>query len=445
MEYNLYNKTRESLEATVRQLSANGQPPSREVGASLAQSMLGLCNLSVRTNGMKGYMRHALSEVLNKAIVNVSDIAIEYKCDQRFEFIGDPSAQVAGIELVLGSVQSNCKYVNVDIAFDRVCVYLNLEIPLLQDKHSELSAYVLGYLEGICSHIEFEGSAIHISMPFAYREGKSLLHEKMVLIVDDDEELISIYKQMVLRLGGEVVLAANGVEALKAHLDRDFDIIFMDIDMPKMDGVQAIKGIMCECEKAGRKKPIIFSLSALAGCQRRKECVEHGAKLCLTKPFELVDLKHVIRTYILGVPADIMLSNELDERAPLFDQHQFNETYDLMGGGEEALSVLEDLIDDYRDYGPSSLLEIGGMLNGDPDKKTLKAISRIAHTVKSRSAALGLIRAADYASEVEALASENRSNCIADLGGMVADIRRSMIEGLVEVKSYLNQGHKNGQ
>jgi PAS domain S-box-containing protein len=117
-----------------------------------------------------------------------------------------------------------------------------------------------------------------------------------VLLVEDVEMNRLVAGRMLRELGHAPVMAANGREALEAVRDGDFDLIFMDVQMPVMDGMQAAEAIR-KLENNGTlkgRRPIIaMTANALAG--DRDRCLEAGMDGYLAKPISLEELREVIR------------------------------------------------------------------------------------------------------------------------------------------------------
>ena len=100
-----------------------------------------------------------------------------------------------------------------------------------------------------------------------------------ILIVDDEEMIRSVLREYVEFEGNEAIEAADGMEAVKLCRDADFDLILMDIMMPKLDGFSAVKEI-----KKIKDIPVIM-LSARGEEYDKLFAFEIGADDYVTKPF----------------------------------------------------------------------------------------------------------------------------------------------------------------
>ncbi len=110
-------------------------------------------------------------------------------------------------------------------------------------------------------------------------EGPSL----NILLAEDVDINAQIATRFIERLGHNVTLAENGVKALLAFQEQEFDAIFMDVEMPEMDGMEATRKIR-ELD-TGDEIPII-AMTAHAIPEIRKKCMEAGMNNYITKPLE---------------------------------------------------------------------------------------------------------------------------------------------------------------
>ncbi len=109
------------------------------------------------------------------------------------------------------------------------------------------------------------------------------------LVVDDNGINRLVTSSFLNNLGVSTVLASDGLEALERLQQQTFDIVFMDIQMPRLDGLEATRRIRAR-ENAAERVPIV-ALTANAGEQDRQECLEAGMDEHLRRPFTERDLR----------------------------------------------------------------------------------------------------------------------------------------------------------
>ncbi len=113
-----------------------------------------------------------------------------------------------------------------------------------------------------------------------------------ILLVEDDKNFGRVLKAELADAACEVDLAQDGVEAVMRFIDGRYDFVLLDIKMPKLDGINALRII----KKLNPRVPAI-TYSGNAGSGEMAESVTAGAIRCLTKPFEINKLKEEISKY----------------------------------------------------------------------------------------------------------------------------------------------------
>ncbi|HEY8271533.1 MAG TPA: response regulator [Pseudobdellovibrionaceae bacterium] len=115
------------------------------------------------------------------------------------------------------------------------------------------------------------------------------LNGKRILIVEDSLDNQLLAQQYILKEGAEVIIANNGLEALRAMTLHTFDLVLMDMQMPVMDGYTAT----LELRDKGFTIPII-ALTANAMKEDLERCLHSGCNDYLCKPFRRGDLLNMI-------------------------------------------------------------------------------------------------------------------------------------------------------
>ncbi|MEE2936273.1 MAG: response regulator, partial [Planctomycetota bacterium] len=113
-----------------------------------------------------------------------------------------------------------------------------------------------------------------------------------ILVAEDSLPNQKLAVAMISKLGHEAVLANNGREAVVLATTQKFDLIFMDIQMPEMNGFEAVRNI--REKEIGTRVPII-ALTANAMHGDRERCLAAGMDGYLSKPIRLPHLEQAVK------------------------------------------------------------------------------------------------------------------------------------------------------
>ena len=128
--------------------------------------------------------------------------------------------------------------------------------------------------------------------------GKGPEQPSHVLVVDDNEINLEIITELLASFSLAVSTAANGLEALKAVKASSFDLIFMDLQMPEMDGLETTRAIRALADHPVSKIPII-ALTANTQQEDRVNCQQAGMDDFISKPIDVGELNAKLH-YWLG-------------------------------------------------------------------------------------------------------------------------------------------------
>lgn len=112
-----------------------------------------------------------------------------------------------------------------------------------------------------------------------------------VLVVDDDALNLRIAARLLRDLGHSGALAADGEKALQLAQQQPFDLMLLDINMPKLSGEDTLRALRAQERRAGGKRLPVLMVSGHNGEQTRRHFLDLGASGFLEKPLDLPALQ----------------------------------------------------------------------------------------------------------------------------------------------------------
>ncbi|MDD5035566.1 MAG: EAL domain-containing protein [Methylococcaceae bacterium] len=238
-----------------------------------------------------------------------------------------------------------------------------------------------------------------------------------ILLAEDTVANQELARAMLRKLGCEVVLAKNGVEAVKAVAKQHFDLVLMDCQMPSMDGYQATRIIR---EQQANPRPAsetaqhlpIIALTAHAMKGDREKCLEAGMDDYLAKPFNREGLQNIIERWATRITVDSHAvgspaSSDDDEstrlkpaaaETPAVDITIIEQLRELQMPGEE--DIVGKLLKTYLENTRQQI----GVLETAIARGDCTAVAESAHSIKSSSAQYGALSLSVLAAQLEASA-----------------------------------------
>ena len=123
-----------------------------------------------------------------------------------------------------------------------------------------------------------------------------------ILLVDDNAVNQKVASRMLTQMGYRADIAANGVEALEAIERQAYDLVFMDVQMPEMGGLEATREIRQRQQQKSdfpnyKSSIIVVAMTASAMTGDREKCLEAGMDDYIAKPVRLEDLRAIIERW----------------------------------------------------------------------------------------------------------------------------------------------------
>ena len=139
-----------------------------------------------------------------------------------------------------------------------------------------------------------------------------------VLLVEDTIDNQKLFSLLIKRTGATLTIASNGLEAVNAVQNQSFDLILMDIQMPVMDGIEAVKKI----RELEIDTPVI-ALTANAFKEFRESCLDSGFDDYIAKPIDMSIFYDTICSYMQPIDKEEVLNplySELVAQDPEFSE-----------------------------------------------------------------------------------------------------------------------------
>ncbi len=236
----------------------------------------------------------------------------------------------------------------------------------------------------------------------------SQLGEKLplrILLVEDMPLNRKVALHMLQKLGYGADVASNGLEALESLRHQDYDIIFMDVQMPEMDGLQATRRISKEWLPQNR--PWIVAITANAMQGDREECLNAGMNDYISKPIRIEALIEIFNNYknlqqSLNNDSDstVVFNREKSQYSSLevIDTEILEDLKHV--AGDDASDIVAEFIDSYLEDAPPKLQEINRATEADD----AEALRNYAHALRSLSVTIGAMFLAQICTELETIA-----------------------------------------
>jgi signal transduction histidine kinase/DNA-binding response OmpR family regulator/HAMP domain-containing protein len=161
--------------------------------------------------------------------------------------------------------------------------------PIRQSELREAIARVLGARE--------QKGAIPLITRYSLQDAREPAASLRILLAEDNAVNQRLASRLLEKRGHVVVVAGNGREALEALEKGGFDLIFMDVQMPVMDGFEATAAIREKEGASGIRLPIV-ALTAHAMKGDREKCLAGGMDGYLTKPIRPQELDELLQSYL---------------------------------------------------------------------------------------------------------------------------------------------------
>ena len=256
-----------------------------------------------------------------------------------------------------------------------------------------------------------------------------------ILLVEDNPINRQVASELLEGVGAGVVWAENGLLGLQALAEADpvkpFDVVLMDLQMPVMDGLTAVRRI--------RENPLhrdlpVIAMTANAMVGDREACLAAGMNDHVGKPFHLQNLVDTLVAHtqwqVDGAPADTMSRGAPDDGAPWPAWIDVSGALRRMGGNRSLLGrALHNYCTDAAGLSDRMLTALG--------ESQYPVLQRELHTLKGIAATLGLGQVAERSAEAEHVVRDGGHGALPALLNDLLVLVQSQVPKLSEVVAQL--------
>ncbi|MBP7738500.1 MAG: PAS domain S-box protein [Spirochaetes bacterium] len=248
---------------------------------------------------------------------------------------------------------------------------------------------------------------------------------RRILLVEDNAINREVAIRMLEDTGMSVDIAENGVEAIQKVASEIYDLVFMDVQMPEMDGFEATRTIRSDAKY--NDLPII-AMTAYAMSGDRERCIEAGMNDHMSKPFDPDQFYAICRkwmperTHIDGTVPATQTERSPDDLSLIMGLPGIDVHYAILHFSGRT-DILPDIIREFCDM----YADVRERLDSFMASKDTDGLRKFAHSMRGAAGTVAAIRAMDTAAALEECIIDGR---IEEIGGHVGRFISAMEEVL---------------
>lgn len=225
----------------------------------------------------------------------------------------------------------------------------------------------------------------------------------MLLLVEDNAVNRKVAIGLLAHLGCDVIWAENGHDALEMVRSQSVDLIFMDIQLPDMDGLTVTQRLR---EQAGWLASVpIVAMTAGGAEDDRQRCLAVGMNDYITKPLSLSALSNVLSLQLPTSSIAVPVPPVEETNASTQEQSLLNHVTLTMLKTTLGEASLTQLIKLYHQQASDYTAQMAACLSASPlTTDQLHHVARLAHQLRGESVSMGAEQVAELARQLEALA-----------------------------------------
>ena len=215
-----------------------------------------------------------------------------------------------------------------------------------------------------------------------------------ILIAEDNSINQKLAVAIFARMGYLVDVAGNGLEVLDAMKQKEFDIIFMDLQMPEMDGIETTAEII-KLYPESRPKIIAMTANTFAG--DREICIEAGMDDYISKPVQLQNIQNALKKWGSQIsPKHPVISHSKQQiNSSFLDSTVYQRFCDL--DKDSGCELYKELMHQFFIQLPNDAANISKLAHSERTKE----LTKVVHSLKGASLSIGADKIATICQSIE--------------------------------------------
>ncbi len=227
------------------------------------------------------------------------------------------------------------------------------------------------------------------------RENVSLNYIPYILLVDDNAINRKVGEAMLKKLNCRTKTSENGLDAIDKITNERFDLVFMDIQMPVMDGITATK----ELKKSLKSLPPLIAITAFSMQDDKEKFLDAGLDDYLSKPIKIEKLSEMLNKWLKNDLSKVEINDSYSEEEPIVDEDVLKQLKSY-GGAE----IINETYGDFINENESLFIKFNDASYFNHQNLIVEDL----HTLKGTSGTLGINKIKIKAEELENKFKQNK-------------------------------------
>jgi CheY-like chemotaxis protein len=236
-----------------------------------------------------------------------------------------------------------------------------------------------------------------------------------ILVVEDVEANQIIARDMLQVLGCDVDVANNGKQALERFTSGEYDLVFMDCQMPVMDGYEATGAIREHEAAMGSEAVPVVAMTAGFNAEEEARCLGAGMSACLAKPYTMAELSSSLEGTLGGNFSAAGLQVEQPSSIPTSKKNAATIDRSVIENLQQlerqtGRPLVDSILDSFKSHFESQLPQLDTCYQ----ERDGDGFFKIAHSLKSSSGSVGALGIAHLCERYEELGRQQQLELLDD-------------------------------